>query len=137
MAAATQELDTPERKGQHVSLPVEASTTIYAGALVAINASGNAVPASDSANLKVVGRAEETVANSGSAGDKSITAKRGTFRFDNSATNAVAAANRFSACYVEDDHTVGTNGGTNNVKAGLVVDVDEDGVWVDTTRAQS
>ena len=40
--------------------PVAASTTIYKGAFVALNASGYLVPASANRNLRIVGVAEDT-----------------------------------------------------------------------------
>lgn len=136
--AATASIDTPERNADFVALPVAAATKIFAGTLVAVNAAGNAVPAADAANLKVVGRAEATADNSaGAAGDITVTVKRGCFRIANSATDAVDADDKFKVCYIEDDQTVREATGTNSVKAGLVVDVDADGVWVDTRVAQT
>lgn len=133
-AAATEAIDTDERPGETVALPVLAATTIYGGTLVAIDANGWAVPASDTANLKVVGRAEETVDNSaGANGDLKINVKKGVFRFSNSGTSAVAQANVGAACVVEDDNTVAMDT-TNDIPAGLVVEVDANGVWVDTRR---
>ena len=38
--------------------PVEANTNVYLGSIVALNANGNATPASSVANLKLIGRAE-------------------------------------------------------------------------------
>lgn len=131
-AASTAAIDTPERAGKTTAYPVAATTTIYAGTLVALNSSGNAVPASDTAALTVIGRAEATADNSaGSAGDVDVTVKRGTFRFANSADYAVDADDIGKPCYVESDNTVAETS-TNSVRAGTVVDVDSDGVWVDT-----
>src|SRR5690242_5515324 len=49
MAALTTSRNTPEWNGSnryhYGLLPVEASTTIYVGSMVAMNANGNAVPA--------------------------------------------------------------------------------------------
>lgn len=134
MSAATAAIDTPERPGDSISLPVAASTKIFAGTLVALNTSGNAVPASDTTLLVVVGRAEADVDNSaGSAGDLSVVVKRGVFRFANSGTNAVDADDKGKFAYVEDDQTVAETS-THKVKAGRVLDVDDDGVWIDTRR---
>lgn len=135
MAAATSAIDTPERLGKTLSLPVAAATTIPAGVLVALDTSGNAVNASDAASLRVIGRAEETVDNSaGSAGDVNINVLRGIFKFANSGTAAVDANDKGKQCYVEDNQTVAETS-TNYCKAGLVVDVESDGVWVDTNYA--
>lgn len=139
MAAATSAIDTIGHPGLTLALPVAASTKIYAGTLVAVDANGYAVPASDTASLKVVGRCEALADNSaGSAGDIRVTVARGSFWYANSGTDAVDANDRFKVCYVADDQTVRETGGTNSIKAGLVLDVDATkGVLVDTTVAQA
>ncbi len=73
--------------------------------------------------------------SAGGAGARSVIVKRGVFRFDNSAAHAVAAANLGALCFVEFDNQVGSVPGANNVVAGRVVDVDADGVWVETGRS--
>jgi len=134
-AAATAARNTEERPGDFVYLPLAAATTIYQGTLVARDASGNLVPASDTAALRVVGRAEETVDNSaGDAGDLSANVGLGTFKFDNSAGDAITAAMICKMAEVEDDQTVASDS-TNHVSAGRIVAVDSDGVWVDTRHA--
>lgn len=137
MAAATAEINTPERPGLTTSYPVAASTTIYAGTLVALNSAGNAIPAADTAGLRVVGRAETTVANAGSAGAATVEVKEGVFLYNNSATDAVDADDRGKICFVEDDNTVSETGTTHRVVAGRVVDVTSAGVWVDTRAGQA
>lgn len=129
---ATSSLQTREWTNPSVSLGVAATTTIYAGTLVARNSSGFAVPAADSAGLVVVGRAEETVVNSGSAGDKSIRVKPGIFGYANSATNAVAADDIGKPAFVEDDITVATAAGTNAIVAGKIIGLADGEVIVDT-----
>lgn len=102
---------------------VKASNTIYAGSLVAIDATGYAVPASDASGLLVVGRAE----NYAEAGE-SVNCKSGVFLFTNSGSNALADATHLNnLCYVEDDQTVGSSGGSNNIKAGVFRGVDPSG----------
>lgn len=104
----------------------ETAAKIYTGALVALNSAGKAVPASDTAGLTVIGRAELT-AESG----KMVTVKTGCFRFDNSTSTAEIKATEIGkVCYVADDQTVSKTGGTNNIVAGLVFDIDKKGVWV-------
>lgn len=133
-AAASDAIDTPSRGGDAIALPIKAATIIYSGTLVAIDAAGWAVPASDTAGLKVIGRAEETVDNSaGANGDLRIVVARGVFLFSNSGTNPVAQANVGATCVVEDDNTVSTDT-AQDIVAGLVVEVVSDGVWVDTRR---
>ena len=97
-----------------------------------MNANGKAVPASDTAGLKTIGRAE-THAKSG----ETVTVKSGCFLYKNSSsTAAIAAADIGGVCYVADDQTVSKTGGTNSIPAGLVYDVESKGVWV-LTGAQS
>ena len=54
MAALTNSRNTPELAdgGRMQVYPVEANTTVYLGSIVALNANGNAVPASSNAGLK-------------------------------------------------------------------------------------
>jgi len=133
MAALTEARDTPQRDGAAVLVGVASNTQIYAGALVAINSTGYAVPASDATGLKVVGRAEETVDNTGTAGDgaESITVRRGVFRWTNGDT--FTRADVGSLAYVEDDAQVQkAASATYDIVAGVIVDVDTYGVWVDT-----
>lgn len=133
--AATAARNTDARPGDLLSLPVAATTTIWAGTLVARDAAGRAVPASDTAGLRVVGRAEETIDNSaGAAGDLSISVRIGCFKFANSATEAVDADDVGKMAVVEDDQTVAETS-TNKVSAGRITGVDSDGVWVDTRFA--
>jgi len=108
--------------------PVAASTHIYVGALVAINASGYVVPASADPTLFVIGVAEEEKDNSaGSAGALTLNAiRRGSHLFANSATTgAVVDLDIGRPCYVVDDNTVSrlSADGTRPV-AGIVRRVD-------------
>jgi hypothetical protein len=130
----TNERNTVMRDGDIVVAPVAADKKIFAGALTAISATGYATPGATATDLRVAGRAEETVDNTGgSAGDKTITIRRGVFMYKNDSVDPVAAANRFSDCYIVDDETVAATNGTNTrSKAGKVIEVSSDGVWVDT-----
>lgn len=131
MSAATQSINTPERPGNFLALVVAAGAAIFAGTLVARDAAGTAVPASDTAGLRVLGRAEHDAA----AGE-SIQIRRSCFLFANSATNALTAASVGKICYVEDDNTVASTS-TNKIAAGRVMEVTAEGVWVDTTAVLS
>lgn len=129
---ATRPINTPEREGAIVSLPVAAATMLYAGTLVALNAAGYAIPAADTAGLKCIGRCEEDVNNlAGLAGALSVRVKRGCFLLANSATAAVDPDDVGKVCYVQDDSTVAETS-DNAVVAGIVIEVGTAGVWVDT-----
>jgi hypothetical protein len=136
MAAATAQINTPERQGKVTAYPVAAATIIFAGTLVALDTNGNAVPASDAVGLRVVGLSQDTVDNSaGLAGALTVATKNGVFQLNNSAGDALDANDKGKICYVEDDNTVCEAGATHKVKAGRVLDVGTDGVWVDTDPA--
>ena len=136
MAALTAARDTSEisNGARHLILPVKGSTTIYQGALVALDASGYAVPGSKAATLTAAGRAEETVANTGADGEVSIRVARGVFVFDN-ATDAgkLTAAHVLKPCYIADDQPVTATADGASV-AGLVIRVDDSGVAVEIGR---
>jgi len=134
--ASTAAIDTPQRAAKSVAFPVAGGATLYAGSLIALNSSGYAISAGDLASITVIGRAENTADNSaGSDGDITVTVKKGVFRFLNSTDHPVSLANRGQICFVESNQAVATTG-SNLAVAGRVVDVDSDGVWVDTTSAQ-
>ena len=133
MAALTKPRLTPERTGSRREPGIAADTLIYAGAMVALNASGYAVPASTATTLKVIGRAEQTVDNSGgAAGDKRVSVATGIFQFANSASaDLIAVTDVHADCYAVDDQTVAKTSGTNpRSVAGKIFDVDAQGVWV-------
>jgi len=133
MAALVQDRKTPKRDGEEFNRPVAASTKIFAGSLVAINASGYLVPGSVSTTLKVQGRAEESVDNSaGGNGDATCQVRRGVFSFANDGTVALADVGK--TAYIVDDQTVADNDGSSaRSAAGVIEDVDSDGVWIRIT----
>ncbi len=138
MTALTAARDTPRLGGEAVpamlAIPVKASTKIYAGSLVAINA-GYAVPASAAQGLIVVGRARQTKDNtSGANGDLTVEVERGIFRFGNSSSgDAIAQADVGKLCYAVDDQTVAKTNGDAAARsaAGIIIGLDGSaGVWV-------
>lgn len=135
MAALTKNRNTPERSADLRQF--EAAATIFAGSLVALNASGKAVPASDAAGLQVVGIAQGRASSGGI-----VTVKNGCFRLGNGPEGkALALADIGSPCYVLDDQTVGASS-TASIPAGILYDIEPKGVWVlvgtvPTTKAES
>ena len=130
----TKDRDTREKGKTIYTWPLAAGVQIYAGALVALNAAGYAVPGSVATTLKGFGRAEETVDNTGgAAGTVSINVKKGVFHFANSAsTDEITIADTKADCFIVDDQTVAKTNGTNTRSiAGRVDSVDAGGVWVD------
>lgn len=132
--ALAKDRDTPTRPGADFSDPVAANAKIYAGSLVAINAAGDAVPASAVVAQRTRGVAQTQVDNTGGlAGDKSVPTRRGVYRLKNSAAaDLIARADIGNSCYVVDDETVAKTNGTNTRPvAGVIRDVDAAGVWVE------
>lgn len=123
----TKNRDTREIAGALVRLTVKTGATIYAGALVAVDSTGYAVPASDAAGLKVVGRAEHQA-----AAGQPVMVKRGVFLYNNKTGDKVTAAHIGGYCYAADDETVQGTANTTEVVAGIVRGVTADGVYVDT-----
>lgn len=121
-AALTGDRDTPLREGELYSYGVAANAKGFAGGLIALNSAGYAVPASDTAGLRVVGRSEEAFDNTGGAnGALAVTARRGVFKF---AGTGLTVADIGKNALVTDDQTVSVLDTTNNVVAGVIVAVD-------------
>lgn len=133
MTALTQDRNTPERAGAGYGFPAAAGAKVFAGALVVLSA-GNAAPGSTALNLVAVGRANARVDNTGgAAGDEWVKVSRGIFRFENSAAgDEITRADVGAECFIVDDQTVAKTSGANTRSvAGVVRDVDAQGVWVE------
>jgi len=132
MAALDQDRNTPARDGSVLSIPVAGAKKIYAGALVARDASGYATPAAAATTLMGLGRAEAQADNSsGSDGAVNVQVRKGVFRFANDGTDTVSRSHIGQDCYMVDDQSVASNDGTGTRSvAGEVFDVDSEGVWV-------
>ena len=151
MAALSNSRNTPEMAdgGRMRVFPVEANTNIYLGGIVALNAAGNAVPASATTTVanaqRVVGRAEyvkngipgqNALNNPGAAGAIAITARKGVFLY--ATDGSVGAAQLGLNCFALDDNTVTALDRASGASvqqyaaAGQVVAIDPSGqVWVD------
>jgi len=132
MAALTEDRNTPARDGSVLSAPVAGAKKIYAGALVARDAGGFATPGATATGLLGMGRAESPADNtSGADGDMAVAIRKGVFRFANDPTDTVTRTHMGQACYMVDDQSVACNDGTGTRSvAGVVFDVDAEGVWV-------
>ncbi len=131
--ALTADRNTPTKDGELIAVPVAAAKKIFAGALVAANATGFATPGAIATTLTYLGRAEEYVDNtSGADGAKSVLVRLGkAFKFKNLGADAVTQAELGKTCYITDDETVSkTNAANTKSAAGKVVGVESDGVWV-------
>ncbi|MET4199074.1 hypothetical protein ABIA95_003074 [Bradyrhizobium sp. LA8.1] len=134
MTALTADRMTQRREKPIHHYDVKATTKIWMGALVALNA-GYAQGGTTATGLIAVGRAEHYADNSaGANGDIKIKVRAGVFKWNNStSTDQITRTEIGSDCYIVDDNTVAkTNGSSTRSVAGKVVDVDSDGVWVAT-----
>ncbi len=123
MAALTADRNTKRREGDMVSL--EAARTIFAGGMVAVDAGGKAVPAA-AAGTVCVG-----VARHQAGAGETVLARRGVYNFADAADDAaLTRADIGSTVYVADDQTVKKKNSGADAVAGIVMDVDADGVWV-------
>lgn len=130
MTALADNRNTPQLGNEELlaKLTVYAAEICYAGGLAAVDYTDEVMAAADTAGLKVIGRFPQKVDNT--ADGLSALVERGIFRFGNSSTYPVPRSAIGQNCYVEDDQTV-AGFSTNLVPAGVVHDVDSDGVWVD------
>lgn len=132
MTALTKDRNTPERLSFDYVYPVAADARIWLGAIVVLNA-GFAEPGSTATGLVAVGRAEQRVDNTGGAnGDLTVKVRPGEFRYVNDGADAIDLTDVGALCYITDDQTVSATDGTGTKSAaGVVRDVDAQGVWVD------
>jgi hypothetical protein len=123
-AASAAERDTPERRGDYLTLT--AGAAVQAGNMACVWTNGLAYMAADTANYRMLGRAETTVA----AGE-TLKVKRGIFRWAN--RGAFTDKDINDVCYVWTNGAFSvTTAATaaNDIKAGRIVAVDS-GVWVE------
>jgi len=122
MPALNQPYEPLEKEGLLVAYLVKGGVRIWRGALVCVDSSGYLVPAFDTANLRFVGVAFESVDNSGgvNGAKKCRVIKRGTFvynrvgSFSQSDLGTVVRA-------VSDNEVAKTT--TNNIAVGTVVEL--------------
>lgn len=123
---------TPEMAAIDRVLPVAANVKCWQGGL-AILVGTSVKPGVVVSGGLALGRFEETVDNTGgAAGAKSVKVRRGCFKFGNYVSDAVPASQVGRNCYVYDDATVAATDGGSGARsvAGIVHQVDSDGVWV-------
>lgn len=132
MGNITNERDTLSRAFQLLHFMLVATVIVYKGGLAGVfiagaNA-GKVQAAGDTADMKVIGMFNDSVDNSDDG--EGVNIKPGCYHLDNSETNALTSAHLFKPCYIEDDQTVSSDPGVNSVVAGILIDIDADGVWV-------
>ncbi len=130
--ALTADRNTPHKQTDIVVIGVGAGVRIFAGSLLALTATGFAIPGKTATGLTYAGRAEESVDNTaGADGAVSVKVHRNrAFKWANDGT--VTQARLLKQAYIVDDATVAAADGTGTRSAaGLVVGIDSDGVWIE------
>ena len=125
----------PRRDGEIINLEIAEKTEIIEGALVALTIEGYAVDATDVKAKKIVGRADNSAFNlSGNNGDETVNVHRkNAFLFQNATVaDEIKQEHLFTDCYLVDADTVATtDGGTNRLVVGKVIEISQEGVWVE------
>jgi hypothetical protein len=133
MAALTKDRPTAKRSGDTREPGVKAGVLIFAGALVALDATGFVVPFSTADDLVSLGASQGHYNNrDGADGDIRARVDAGIHRFENSAgADEITITDIGADCFGVDDQTVAkTSGGDTRSVAGKIFDVDAFGVWV-------
>lgn len=122
MPALAGPYETLEREGLLVSYAVKANTRIWKGALVCVDSTGFLVPASDTAGLRFVGVAFESVDNTGGTNGaiRCRVIKRGSFVYNRTGTYSQADVGTLVRA-VSDNEVAKTS--TNNIVVGTVVEL--------------
>lgn len=120
MPAATAERNTDRKDFGYKAYPVMTNVRIFKGTLVAINASGFAVPATNAANQRVVGVADSGANNNpGASGALQVVVREGLYRL---AASSITQAMVGQMMYVVDDQTFDDVIGAAAIKAGRLVE---------------
>lgn len=129
---------TKDRATARIDFPlfaflVATSKIIHGGSIVMKNATGYAIPGETDTGLVCLGCSNGRADNSaGADGDERVEVESGVFPWENSAgADEITIADIGNDCYVVDDQTVAkTDGTSTRSKAGRIVNVDDQGVWV-------
>lgn len=141
MSALTKDRNTPRLGaalvGYAVAFVILAANKIYAGSMVVINTGTNEVQAGigATASRACLGVSMVNVDNSDD-GKTIIDIQQGIYRMGNKSGDELSKGDIGQPCYISDDQTVMKTAGSNPVKAGVVHDVDADGVWVDFSKGR-
>lgn len=113
-------------KGRRFVDPVAASVQIFSGAMVALNAAGDAIPAIPAGTVMRGVALAEADNTTGAAGDATVESERGPFLV--ASDGSLDRTDIGSDVYVVDDNTVGAAG---TLVAGKCLDVTPYGVVVE------
>ena len=136
-------IHTPRRRGDVFQMPVARGAVIEDGTIVVSDA-GYAKPGRLAPGLIYLGRADSSADDSeeatgvpGGTGELTVLVRRdGWFQWASVAgADAITQADVGKTAYIHNDRTV-TRNEAGASPAGLIIDVDEDGVWVEGGTAQ-
>lgn len=132
MPALNRDRNTPQKVAGIIPVPAAANAKVFAGAIVVANATGFAAPGSTATGLTYLGRAEESVDNTGGAnGALPVLIRRlNAFKWAND--GSITQAHQGKNAYIVDDQTLAaTDGAGTRSAAGRIVGIDVDGVWIE------
>lgn len=136
MTALAAGRQTRTRSGDRRSDPVAEGVVLYAGAMYALDSTGYALPAGTAGAGPALAVVESTVDNTdGADGALTVEGRHVVAQYGNSASGDLIARTEIGElAYVVDDQTVGrTDGSGSRQPAGVIVDVDAQGVWIDVS----
>jgi len=120
--ALSADIKITRQEGQVLGLPVKGTTKVYGGGLVAVDSTGYALPAADTAGLKFRGIARHQADNSsGGDGDKQIEVWTGGV-FELTVVSTLAQTDLGRPVFVKDDSQVDLKTG-NFIKVGRIVEI--------------
>lgn len=122
-----------ERTGNRMlNIPAKGGAELVEATMAAINADGYAEAATASAGLLIAGCVQRYCDNrNGEDGEQTVSVKRGTFVWEND--GSIEETDILKPCYIKDERTVTITADGSSV-AGIILEVDEDGVTVDMTQ---
>jgi hypothetical protein len=132
VTALTTDRNTPWREPLFLTLPVKAAVNCHAGGLAVLDGA-YVKPGVTGTGLIAVGRFEAVADNTnGANGAISVAVRTGCFRWANSSGgDEITAAEIGDTCFIVDDQTVAkTSDSASRSPAGVIFDVDAQGVWV-------
>jgi len=135
MTALAKDRNTQMALGDIQEYPMLATALGYTGGMAVLDSSGWCKPAVTATGLVCVGRFETRADNSlGANGAINGEVRAGIFKWANSSsTDEITKAEIGDNCFIVDDQTVAKTDGTGTRSiAGRVMQVDTDGVWVQT-----
>ena len=132
MVALTADRNTALKQGDLRVGQVGAATKIFKGAIVMRNAAGYLIKGATATGSFGVGISQSLADNTaGANGALSINWRPGVAYLANLAADLCLVTDIGAKCFIADDQTVArTNGGATRSPAGVIEDVDANGVWV-------